>query len=103
MIFLAETILPMFLKTDPPQSVLRIRLDARVEQHPRTLDVTDLGIVFQDDAFQRRQIPFGVNRRGCTIAGGGTRNLERGKMGSRTKNLEGSTWSSLRERILSRA
>jgi len=95
----------VFLKAgscDPPWGVLRIGLDEGIEQHPGTLDVADLGVGFEDNAVQGSEIPFGVDGGGCAVCGGGARNLRRGQRGVQ-KNVEGNTWSSFRERILSRA
>ena len=60
----------VFFKTgccNPPRSVLGIGLDKRVEQHPRTLDVADLCIGFEDDAVEGGEIPFGVDGSGSAI------------------------------------
>jgi hypothetical protein len=95
----------VFLKTsccDPPWSVFGIGLDERIEQHPRTLDVSDLCIRFEDDAVEGGKIPFGVYGGGCTIGGGGTGDLQKDYR-MRTKKGVKNTWSSFRERILSRA
>jgi hypothetical protein len=45
----------VFFKTsgcDPPWSVLGIGLDERVKEHPRTLDVADFRVGFEDDAIE---------------------------------------------------
>jgi hypothetical protein len=65
---------------DPPRGMLGIGLDERVEQHPRTLDVADLRVGFEDDAVERGEIPFGVDRsRGAVRrAAGGARDLGNG-------------------------
>ena len=73
----------VFFKTsgcDPSWSVLGIGLDERVEQHPRTLDVADLRVGFEDDAVEGGEIPFGVDRGGGTVrrAAGGARYLGNG-------------------------
>jgi hypothetical protein len=54
----------MFLQArrrNPPGRVFRVRLDQRVEQHPRALDVPDLRIGLQDDAVQRGEVAFRVD------------------------------------------
>jgi len=90
---------------NPSRKVLGIRLDKRVEQHPCTLDVADLRVGFEDNTVEGGEIPFGVNRGGGAVrreAAGGSRDLRNGRMGKERARRE-NTWSSLSERILSRA
>ncbi|KAF8226368.1 hypothetical protein L208DRAFT_1407100 [Tricholoma matsutake] len=62
----------MFFQTcsrDPPRCMFQVRLDQRVKQHPRTLDIPDLGVAFQNNAVERGKIPFGVDGRRCVACG----------------------------------
>jgi hypothetical protein len=49
---------------DPSWGVLRIRLDERVEEHARSLDIADFCLRFQNDAVQGSEVALRVYRRG---------------------------------------
>ena len=43
--------------------MLWVRSDQGIEQHSRSFNITNFGIGFYDDVFERGEVPFGVDGR----------------------------------------